>query len=433
MLNMEKFVCNHCKKEFETTSMSYKRYAGLCYSCRKLNLTHPCRVCGKECSVFNATCSKECMLRDPVRKENQKRANRAYWEAVDDNTLNFKREVAKRSFQSPEARAKANESIRKRWESATDEDRAKHGEAVSKALRSDPNLPERLHKTILTGGKVSAGQRQVFDFVKGFCSDTVLEYPLDKYLVDIFVPSKNLAIEFNGWYWHSDRANRSEITLEKYKLCKRLGIRLIVIWDFDWLQRRSIWEAKLQSILGVAGERLYARDCEFSENFNRRIKSDFLNLHHLQGDDQAFYWCGLFNDGACTAVMTFRKSRDNKSVELSRYAGEVVGGFSKLLKHCINTLRGFGCSEIISFSDNSVSDGNLYEKNGWKLVSEIGSDYRVVYNAKCYHKSSFTKANIKEKFPEVYNENLTEFQMEDLIPAYRIWDCGKKKWVFELK
>ena len=107
------------------------------------------------------------MLRDPVRKENQKRANRAYWEAVDDNTLNFKREVAKRSFQSPEARAKANESIRKRWESATDEDRAKHGEAVSKALRSDPNLPERLHKTILTGGKVSAGQRQLLTIARG--------------------------------------------------------------------------------------------------------------------------------------------------------------------------------------------------------------------------------------------------------------------------
>lgn len=427
------FTCSNCGKEFHTTAGSFKRYAGLCFDCRKLNLTHACSVCGKVCSIYKRTCSKECLLKDPERKKNCKEANRRYWDSVGEDVLEFKREVAERSFHSPEARARAVESIRKHWAEMSDDDRKKHGQAVSRALCSDGKLGERLKNSILKGGKVSRGQRQVFNFVREICPDAILEHPLDRYLLDIFVPSKNLAIEFNGWYWHSDLANRHEATLEKYRLCSKLGIRLIVVWDFDWEQRRSIWESKLRNILGAAGRKLYARNCEVRKNFGASVKRDFLNLHHIQGDDKAFYWVGLFYDDACVALMSFRRSRDNKSVELSRYAGDVVGGFSKLLAAASEYLIGLGISDVISFSDNSWSDGHLYEHNGWELVSEVGSDYRVVYDGVCYHKSSFTKANIKKRFPQVYSEGLTEFQMEDLIPAYRIWDCGKKKWKFNLK
>lgn len=430
---MKTFICKNCKKEFNTTPLSYKRYAGLCYSCRKLNLTHACSVCGKECSIYNRTCSKECLLKDPIRKKNQKEANKRYWENASEEAFAFKREVSKRSWQRPDVRMKAAESIRKHWENASDEQRAEHGRKVSKAVLSNPNLGATLRNSILRGGKVSRGQRQVFNFVKDFCADAMLEYPLDRYLLDIYIPSKKVAIEFNGWYWHCDVANRPEITYEKYNLCVARGIRLIVVWDFDWDQKRDIIEAKLSSVLGVTKGRLYARDCKVVDNFSNRIKSDFLSLKHLQGDDQAIYWIGLFSDGACVAIMTFRKSRDNLSIELSRYAGEVVGGFSRLLKHAIPKLCEMGYDCIFSFSDNSLSDGNLYSSNGWELVSDGKPDYRVVYDGRCYHKSSFTKENIKRKFPEVYNESLTEFQMEDKIPAYRIWDCGKKKWKYFLK
>lgn len=428
---MEKFLCLNCGKEFETTLGSNKRYAGLCHSCRKLGLTHSCSVCGLECSIYNRTCGKECMLKDPIRKKNQREANKNYWDNVSEDVLEFKRSVSKRSWQRPDVRKRAVESLRDRWSKADDEYRAKHGRKVSEAVLSNPNLAKTLQKSIL-GGKVSMGQRQVFDFVKKLCPDAVLEYPLERFQFDIFIPSKNLAIEFNGYYWHCDRAYGHENTLRKFNLCKEKEIRYILIWEFDWQQKRLIIENKLRSLLGYSKERIYARDCDVREDFSLRIKSDFLDLKHLQGNDRAFYWIGLFKDDACVSIMTFRKSRDNKAIELSRFCGDVVGGFTRLLKHACTKLKLDGVSELISFSDNSISDGGLYNNNGWEFMSDVNSDYRVVYNGECYHKSSFTRANIKKRFPLVYSDNLTEFQMEDLIPAYRIWDCGKKKWKFNI-
>lgn len=65
--------------------------------------------------------------------------------------------------------------------------------------------------------------------------------------LDIYIPSKNLAIEYNGLYWHSDKATleKNDIPnketrmyakyrhIEKTKLCKEKNIRLIHIFEDD--------------------------------------------------------------------------------------------------------------------------------------------------------------------------------------------------------
>lgn len=52
--------------------------------------------------------------------------------------------------------------------------------------------------------------------------------------LDFFLPEKNLAIEFNGTYWHSMEGGTAKgYHLKKSLMCRELGIRLIHIYEFE--------------------------------------------------------------------------------------------------------------------------------------------------------------------------------------------------------
>ena len=46
--------------------------------------------------------------------------------------------------------------------------------------------------------------------------------------LDIFIPSKNLAIEYGSWFWHKDKLEKDIV---KYEICKQKGINLLTIYD----------------------------------------------------------------------------------------------------------------------------------------------------------------------------------------------------------
>ena len=54
--------------------------------------------------------------------------------------------------------------------------------------------------------------------------------PFDSFFIDIFIPSKNLAIECNGEYWHRlpDRRVRDHILRRR---CMEDGIKLVFLWE----------------------------------------------------------------------------------------------------------------------------------------------------------------------------------------------------------
>jgi hypothetical protein len=68
---------------------------------------------------------------------------------------------------------------------------------------------------------------------------------------DIYIPSKKIAIEFNGIYWHSASRDPNRIKhLQKTEESERLGIKLIHIWEHDFLQRTEIVKSMLNNLLG---------------------------------------------------------------------------------------------------------------------------------------------------------------------------------------
>ena len=68
--------------------------------------------------------------------------------------------------------------------------------------------------------------------------------------LDIWIPSKNKAIECNGVYWHSveDRVNLDKL---KKNLCLENGIDLFVLLDKDWYSSMDKYKLEIKLFLGV--------------------------------------------------------------------------------------------------------------------------------------------------------------------------------------
>ena len=62
--------------------------------------------------------------------------------------------------------------------------------------------------------------------------------------LDIYYPELNIAIEYQGNYWHN-RPETKERDKRKKKLCKEKGIKLIEVWDDDFLKNPDLIEHNL--------------------------------------------------------------------------------------------------------------------------------------------------------------------------------------------
>lgn len=101
-----------------------------------------------------------------------------------------------------------------------------------------------------TGSTASKGEEELAIYVESL-GHTVIRR--DRILLggkelDIYIPGLNLALEFNGDYWHSDEwmLNRSGITAAEYhrtklNLAASRGVRLGFVWDSEW---RFKWSRK---------------------------------------------------------------------------------------------------------------------------------------------------------------------------------------------
>lgn len=343
-----------------------------------------------------------------VEREAHREKKLSYW------TPERRAEQAESRHEDVEAHERAAKTLREFWRKLSEEERAK-----------------RVEHLLFCGDETfSKEEQELFLFVKSLLPNTDVvqgdRTVLEGKELDIFIPSMSIAVEYHGMYWHCDLNKDKRAHYEKYGFCKRKGVRLLQIWECDWINSRSKVEALLRSVLGVS-ERIGARECEAMQILPID-KDEFLNANHMQGADRSFLSVGLLKDREIKAVMTFRRSRDNKEVELSRYCGEVVGGFSKLLKYATPLLKESGITELTSYSDNMVFSGDVYEKTGWELVDKLPPDYKVFFRGNLYHKSSWRKSSIIQRFPDFENSGMTEWQMEDAVGALRVWDAGKKKW-----
>jgi hypothetical protein len=250
--------------------------------------------------------------------------------------------------------------------------------------------------------------------------------------IDLYVPSRRLAVEFNGLYWHSEAQGKDKrYHKAKYEAALAAGIQLVQIWEDDWRDRKPQVMRALAHKLGVTDKLAQVRPelaDVTSKVFARKTKvvlltteqaQVFLESNHIQGFASGSYYLGLEGlDGVLRAVMVLKREAD-AVLNIVRYAtaGSVTGGFTKLLTHATKTYRP---SSFMTFADHTISDGRLYEQHGFVVDKVIAPDYMYLLNNTRKHKSSYTEQSLAEK------------ELSRLNKLSRIWDAGQTRYKLQV-
>jgi hypothetical protein len=246
------------------------------------------------------------------------------------------------------------------------------------------------------------------------------------YELDIYIPDKNIAIEYCGLYWHSSEYKTSNYHQMKYNRCADIGIRLITIFSDEWLNNSHLVKNTIRTILGYSeGVKINGRSCVITVP-NKKTKSEFFDSYHIQGDGPGSTTYGLTYGGNFVAMMTFINKGEGNFV-LNRYAtiGQVRGGFSKLLSHFKNNNE---WATIISFADLRWSVGTIYGTNGFVLDKITPPDYQYVIGECRVHKFNYRHKNLPNLL-KTYDPNLSEVTNTHNNNIHQIYNCGLQRWV----
>ena len=284
----------------------------------------------------------------------------------------------------------------------------------------------------------SIDQAELYNFIKCNYDGEIIQNTksiIAPYEIDIYLPALKIGFEFNGVFWHSAKFKKNDYHLKKYNEGVKNDVRIITIWEDDWTTKREICQSfilnKIRKVNRVMARKTILREVDYLSS------KDFLYKNHLQGDCKSSIRLGLYHEGELVSLMTFSKLRmplggknTENTYELTRFCNSintsVTGGASKLKKYFIEKYKPV---EIQTYSDNLISDGELYEKLGFNNESDSKPGYWYVVNGIREHRFNWRKqrlikmGNDKEK---------TEEEIMAELGYWRIYNAGNKKWIWRI-
>ena len=293
---------------------------------------------------------------------------------------------------------------------------------------------------------ISHEEKTVAAFIKQHASDVLENHKAfvgSHKELDVYIPSKNLAVEYNGVLWHSfgtsypnnisDMIKNKNNHFKKHKMCSEHNIKLLQITSLEWnnKHKQDIWKSIISSHLGTS-QKIHARKCSIVE-LDGATTNAFLNLNHLQGMSNAKVKLGLQYNNQLVSVMTFSKPRFNKKYEweLVRFCNllnhTVVGGASRLLRYFINK---YTPKNLISYADARYSKGDMYTSLGFKFVKYTPPAYIYIKGDKIVSRFTAQKHRLS-KLIKSFDINKTELQNMLDAGYRRMWDAGTM--LFEYK
>jgi len=355
-----------------------------------------------------------------------------YWQKRQETTLAER--GCLHTSQDPVVRKKYLETISKKYDGATN-------------LSEVPGVLSKIHDTMMEKygvpsalclpenriyGKTEEEIRSwINEFGFSFKSDyTILNgKELDAYDNDL-----KIAIEYCGLFWHNEMSKTPRLRryhYNKHLKCLEKSIRLITIFEDEWKSRNKACKNFIKSILNRCKVNLFARNCSVQEISLKDHRAFCESNHILGANTLSKIAYGLFYESKIIGTISLgRHHRGSNDIILDRLCFEddvkVIGGSSKLFSRCVTWAKAQNYSKIISWSDNRWSMGHVYTKLNFILEKEYGPDYSYVNISKPYCRIS--KQSQKKKSPSAKTER--DICLE--IGLARIWDCGKKKWLFNI-
>lgn len=276
--------------------------------------------------------------------------------------------------------------------------------------------------------------------------------------LDIVIPGRGVAVEFNGVYWHSDAVLESNnYHRSKTQIAHEKGYHLIHVWEDDWFDRRELVLRAIAHRLGVTEhldrvlpdtdhtltERVAARTLTPTVIDGTRARA-FWQANHLQGPVGSPHYFGLVdNTDAIRALLgvggTNHGSRATAAPgvwDVQRYAtrGIVAGGFTRLLAYAQRQLQvqGLPVTTWTSYSDDDISDGGMYHTAGFTVDRRQAPSYWYIGGRTGWrrvHRAQYMKQRFVTDPDLIYHDGWTEKQAAHANGLHRVYDAGKTRWV----
>lgn len=225
------------------------------------------------------------------------------------------------------------------------------------------------------GLHMSSGQEGMTSWLRGLLGSDAVESNRSGILdgkreLDIWIPSKGIAVEYNGLYWHNEDHCGTTSAFDKWSECRRKGIRLLTVWDDDWQRRRSLVKRVVGSIIMGADKSGAGAAVSAYAHADKSMAAAFMARNSLLPWDDAPFRLAAVDDHRYVAMMVGGMA-DNGSFTVSGYADVFGDGryFSDLLQRAESELSP---RRIMAGLDHCLYAGDELSGLGFLPVSESG-------------------------------------------------------------
>ena len=240
-------------------------------------------------------------------------------------------------------------------------------------------------------------------------------------------------VVFVPLYWPST----SSSMLKRKQKAEERGLRMVFVHEHYLRLRTVATRNYVQNLAGLNNKTVFGRKCVVVKHKITDVKA-FLNTYHIQGAPLTGNAYCLYHEDKMVGVMVFNHTTSNRGSrktagihELTRFATSlhIPGGASKLLAAF---KRECNPESIVSYSDNTIFDGQMYTALGFTKTRVTHGDYMAwAGGLDVRSKQFYSLKSLAANWPKFFNPSLTEKQNCEFIGLRTINTLGKTRW--ELK
>lgn len=277
----------------------------------------------------------------------------------------------------------------------------------------------------------SMGERDIAEVVRnaGILSIKRCRKFTDVGELDLYIPTKGIAFEYNGLYWHSDERKDKYHLAIKQQMCATHGVRLVHISEHEWLNMPTIVANQVLSILGTT-EKVEASECSIVD-ISTVIRDDFLTSNCLYGTCRGSINLGIYHRGRLIGAAAIGRSRTSSTTqhELIRYStidGIIItDGVKLIVKYLCNNYQ---ITTLHTVGDNRWENGEQFLQAGFTKSHTLplkswyfkttGKNIKMLSGTICQ------KHRLPQLLGNKFNPESTEYQNMTAAGFKRVWDCG---------
>lgn len=219
------------------------------------------------------------------------------------------------------------------------------------------------------------------------------------YELDIYIPDKKLAIEFNGSYWHSTEYKDKYYHQQKTIACAKKGIKLIHIFEYEWLNTET--KEKLKNIINreltektIESNNINVQYMNVNE-VNKLVKEKLIINTKINKDDT--YGIACYDRENIVGALIFKNIKHREYELIAYYIKEGYNITCKMKEMLKRFTAENGIKRIESNVDISKFTGNnLIELNFQVSKQSISEpEFRLV---EIHNKNVLNKGEMLEDF-----------------------------------